>query len=782
MTITIEGSNIVTEEPLPAETTTDEASLTTLISSEEVSAKVEVTERPAAGSEEVSETIEVVTQLPAGLVPQTTEAAVGDAVTEFEEDQITTDSPHSVTSVAESGPIETLEKAVKPVNLPAAAENPVETGNTFTTVANPPRETESATEAVVNILQDVNGDDDAAATVSTETTMDTTISSENIAVEGGEKSDVIQGGSGGESKLVDLVTGSNLGQVSTTLTPPQEQPVTFFPSEEEEGTTDQINNEITDSDTPSSELLSEELVIASNEIPDAAAPKLDESDASESLGEVESVTELVTVESETKKSSRREGGRSQALQAADSQNLIQFVDEKSTNIENLDQKVSKKEETTHSPASPTDKLSNKRIIFPDDADDQPFEITFSTQLPVEATTSGVVIEASNTSTLSAENDPIDCISGLVCGGRCLATHQVCDSLVDCENGEDEAECGFPSCREDEFSCLKGRCIPDAWKCDGKPDCSEGEDEVACSTSCPAGQMLCGEGRCLEERFVCDGTEDCGQGEDEANCTCGADQFQCQWGGGCVGQQLRCNGKFDCVDRSDELGCREVKAPEWGDWSLSEDHMKWLIKGDRQEDSGIQWPTISLLFNMEAASSCTVSILSPEWLATSHSCLASASLDPLSWVLFGGPAGGDLAVNGTQIKTVQDIVSHPQTRRSQHLFSNDLALVRLEEPLEFNDEVSSICVAAKIPDSDQLCVTAGWTAGEEAGVTYSQYLNYLPQPVVPDLTCNSTSMYSGKLTHDSFCSRADGDSKLCQVWMKILFLVQLFNGSLFQEDK
>ena len=476
-TITIKGSDIVTEEPLPAETTTDEASLTTLISSEEVSAKVEVTERPAAGSEEVSETIEVVTQLPAGLVPQTTEAAVGDAVTEFEEDQITTDSPHSVTSVAESGPIETLEKAVKPVNLPAAAENPVETGNTFTTVANPPRETESATEAVVNILPDVNGDDDAAATVSTETTMDTTISSENIAVEGGEKSDVIQGGSGGESKLVDLVTGSNLGQVSTTLTPPQEQPVTFFPSEEEEGTTDQINNVIADSDTPSSELLSEELVIASNEIPDAAAPKLDESDASESLGEVESVTELVTVESETKKSSRREGGRSQALQAADSQNLIQFVDEKSTNIENLNQEVSKKEETTHSPASPTDKLSNKRIIFPDDADDQPFEITFSTQLPVEATTSGVVIEASNTSTLSAENDPIDCISGLVCGGRCLATHQVCDSLVDCENGEDEAECGFPSCREDEFSCLKGRCIPDAWKCDGKPDCSAGEDEV-----------------------------------------------------------------------------------------------------------------------------------------------------------------------------------------------------------------------------------------------------------------------------------------------------------------
>jgi len=48
-----------------------------------------------------------------------------------------------------------------------------------------------------------------------------------------------------------------------------------------------------------------------------------------------------------------------------------------------------------------------------------------------------------------------------------------------------------------------------------------------------------------------------------------------------------------------------------------------------------------------------------------------------------------------------------------------------------------------------------------GVTYSQYLNYLPQPVVPDVACNSSSMYSGKLPSDAFCSRADGDSDLCQ---------------------
>ena len=93
------------------------------------------------------------------------------------------------------------------------------------------------------------------------------------------------------------------------------------------------------------------------------------------------------------------------------------------------------------------------------------------------------------------------------------------------------------------------------------------------------------------------------------------------------------------------------------------------------------------------------------------------------------------MNGTQIKTVEDIVSqiqiqiqiqiqvedivsHPKTRRSQHLQSNDLALVLLEEPLEFNAETSSICAASEEPQTDQLCVTAGWTSAG-AGVRPTQ---------------------------------------------------------------
>jgi hypothetical protein len=62
-----------------------------------------------------------------------------------------------------------------------------------------------------------------------------------------------------------------------------------------------------------------------------------------------------------------------------------------------------------------------------------------------------------------------------------------------------------------------------------------------------------------------------------------------------------------------------------------------------------------------------------------------SLDPLDWVLFGGPSGpggqGGPDRSGqpsaTQIKTVRTIVPHPQRRSHMHLMENDLVLIELQ---------------------------------------------------------------------------------------------------------
>jgi len=402
----------------------------------------------------------------------------------------------------------------------------------------------------------------------------------------------------------------------------------------------------------------------------------------------------------------------------------------------------------------TDPPSDTTIALQDDKVEditQAFEITFETP-PVETTSPASLTV--DTTILFFEQDS-SCLSGLVCGGRCLARHQVCDGLQDCEGGQDEAGCGFPSCEEGEFACLKGRCIPEEWKCDGRSDCSEGEDEVACASSCTSDQFLCSEGRCIDQTAVCDGHRDCGEGEDEFACGCGASDFQCQYGGGCVSLGSRCDGRMDCADRSDELECSPSLEPSCADWSLGDDLTSQLVGGD--QESSIQWPTLALLFNVKSATSCTVSIISSLWLVTSHTCLAP-SADPLQWVLFGGPSG-NRQDNKTQIRIVRDIISHPWARKDQHLNAYDVALVRLHDPLQFSGEVGSLCLATEEVSPRQLCVSAGW-AETGAGVSFQQYPTYLPEPLVPTATCNSSSLFNGKLTEGMVCSKANGDSAIC----------------------
>ena len=191
--------------------------------------------------------------------------------------------------------------------------------------------------------------------------------------------------------------------------------------------------------------------------------------------------------------------------------------------------------------------------------------------------------------------------------------------------------------------------------------------------------------------------------------------------------------------------------------------------------GAQWPTLALLFNVKSGTSCTVSILSTTWLISSHSCISSISPDPLEWVLFGGPSGNK-ADNSTQIRIVRDIVSHPRARQSQHLVSHDIALVRLFEPLVFSSEVNAICLASQQISSRQLCVSAGW-ASSGAGVSFNQYLTYLPEPVVPTSVCNSSTLYNGHLGEEMVCAKANGDSPICHEDMGVPLMC--LSGSTWQ---
>ena len=50
----------------------------------------------------------------------------------------------------------------------------------------------------------------------------------------------------------------------------------------------------------------------------------------------------------------------------------------------------------------------------------------------------------------------------------------------------------------------------------------------------------------------------------------------------------------------------------------------------------------------------------------------------------------------------------------------------------------------------------------SGISFNQYLTYLPVPTLASSQCNSSAQYNGHLTPDMICSMANGDSRVCHV--------------------
>ncbi|XP_063223858.1 uncharacterized protein LOC134531825 isoform X2 [Bacillus rossius redtenbacheri] len=393
-------------------------------------------------------------------------------------------------------------------------------------------------------------------------------------------------------------------------------------------------------------------------------------------------------------------------------------------------------------------------------------------------------------------------------GRCIPVLWQCDGKPDCANHTDEYNCQS-NCGNDEFLCPELWCIPLTWRCNGEPECANGEDEKLCD--CALDQFKCDTGGCVPGSQVCDGVEHCPDSSDEWGClkvkddtnslqirsSDGAWHPVCgdRWDGNVsdlacrelgyskavftdisprpqdgapaasyyalhhagdlapTGRQPSLLATLAASPECDSGSAVEISCQEFscGIHSSADGMAARLVGGDRA--SGGQWPSVALMYHAGHRASCTASIVSPVWLLTSFNCLKSKdkALAPDTWAVFAGGSMFDEDKPERQIRKVQAIVPHPQAKFNQFVFNDDLALVRLADPLALTRYVSAVCLPEEEIEPRQLCVTAGWSYAAPGELNFTPYLNYLPIPTIELDVCNSTKHYSGYIGPSDICA-------------------------------
>lgn len=96
--------------------------------------------------------------------------------------------------------------------------------------------------------------------------------------------------------------------------------------------------------------------------------------------------------------------------------------------------------------------------------------------------------------------------------------------------------------------------------------------------------------------------------------------------------------------------------------------------------------------------------------------SNKNLNEQDWKLFGGATTFDTDNGSGETRKIVAIIPHPRVKFNQFLFSNDLALVKIEQPLLFSSNTGAICLPEQEIQPRQICVTAGWGMNSPEGTT------------------------------------------------------------------
>lgn len=243
-----------------------------------------------------------------------------------------------------------------------------------------------------------------------------------------------------------------------------------------------------------------------------------------------------------------------------------------------------------------------------------------------------------------------------------------------------------------------------------------------------------------------------------NDLCDEDQFQCN-NRQCIRLTGICNGVIDCADGSDEKSCRAgangalkniLDVPCGTPVHPPNKHTEDRLVGGT-EAVPHSWPWQVSLGEAEfegIGHFCGGSLISSQWVLTAAHCLNERTANDIVAIL---GAHSLLDIGDVITRKADTLLAH--SNYSAFNKNYDIALVKLDVPVNFTDKVRPICLPEKGNDllRNGECFATGW--GQTRGSGSFATLKQAPMSEFPFQECrNAGGLVFRELNeHDTFCA-------------------------------